>query len=146
MYSLKVSVVLNTRLAHSHVASIHQFTVKILHKMREDRKTENLKSLPLLVQIKMIPFFWNVVGIIQHFLRNVMRISVSVECMKESTFHDIWIRNVGKDPERPTMTAQSIMQSCLCALADKIENERKTILVTAKSLGLMRFPLCADLV
>lgn len=40
MYSLKVSVVLNTRLAHSGVAFIHQFTVNILYKMwEEDRKS-----------------------------------------------------------------------------------------------------------
>lgn len=66
--------------------------------------------------------------------------------MRESTFHDIWIRNVGKDPERPALAAQSIMQSFLCSLADKTEKKRKTILVTAKSLDLMWFPLYTDLV
>jgi len=53
--------------------------------------------------------------------------------MKESSFHDIWVRNVGMDSERPSLAAQSIVQSFLCSLTDKTEERRKTILITGET-------------
>lgn len=55
-----------------------------------------------------------------------------VECMKESNFYDIWVRNVGKDAERHSLAAQSIVRSLLCSLADKTKEMRKIIPVAAK--------------
>lgn len=65
--------------------------------------------------------------------------------MKVSPSHDTWVRNVGKDTEKPSLAAPSIMQSFLCSLTDKTEPMRKTILVTEKRLDLMSFPFYIDL-